>query len=1315
MHAASTSPPAPARLFISYARADGQRAAERVRREMASRAGLGAWQDLTEMEGGWGWWDQIRTAIVGAQHLVLVMTPGALRSDVVRREWQLARQEGVCVIPVAGRPIDFATLPYWMRREHFVDPRRPEQLERLARTLSAPCVHHRAPLMLEDLPADHVPRRKPLKAIVSALVAKPGGAPRPATVALVGAGGFGKTTLADAVCHVERVQQAFSDGIVRVRLGPRPDLLGALEGLLGVLEGARAAAASVDVAAQRLVELLEQRALLIVVDDVWRAADLKPFLRGGPRCARLVTTRDRDSLPAGAEVIPVEPMSHDESAALLGFGLPSSPELSALGTRLGAWPLLIKLVGATLRDLVNVAGQPPAAAIAHVAAALQRAGPAAFDADSPQERDQAVAMTLGLSLEQLTPPWRRRFMALMIFPPGVDVPVATVGRLWRTSPDQTVLLARRLHALSLLAELDLGAATLRLHDGVRDALQKQAAGGLAGLQRGFLERYGVRRWPELDAGEPYLWRHLEHHLLGAGRANQLFALLTDYDWLRAKLARTDVAALLAGFREAPADSAASRVGEALALAAFHLVEEAGQLAPQLCGRLPEDGAAISALLAQIRARETAPWLRPLQATLDRAGGALVTTLAGDGSPVAAVDATPDGRRIVAASWNGLSVWDPAHGRLVLRKTQHGSDIDPCVAAVDDRLAVSAFGGRLAVWELERGALRFEARCAVRTPLAVGDDRVVSVSRSGRKLHVWRAGDGERLHSLRGHATRIDAIALAGGTLLSASADRLIAWDIASGAVLLDGGGGVRCVGLDAQATVAVASDSDGISLWDLRQRRLRHRIATPASSVRALAVSADGRYAVTIGSGPQLQVWKLDDGSLHGTLGEHRGAGSWRGQAALRITAGGMVVCTLGNWLHGWHIESGAALVALQGHYDGIESLALTRDGRHAITGSHEGNVKFWRLDGASNGEGRHAGYVHAIALGRDERTVASGAEDGTIHVWEAEADRRSVLAGHTGLVDHVAFASPKRLVSTSYDGTVRFWALGKAPRLRATGRHGDRVLCLALTADGRRAFSGGEDNVVRQWDVARGAEVARFEGHHDRINALAVSADGRLLASASEDGTLRLWDVAQRSALRTLRAGVAVRHIAVDAAGTFVVAGFDEASAWMSTEIGAWRVADGQVLLKSRRAHEYAIAQLALSADGRYAATSSEGGELKVWDLAEGREHALVQAHRQRVGELQITADGRLLVSASLDRWLRIWRLPDLQPVAAFAGEGKIVALATSGDGLTLAVGEATGLVHRLRLEHGDVLFDNSRTTRRGSTPVASRFPISRHASMSP
>ena len=231
------------------------------------------------------------------------------------------------------------------------------------------------------------------------------------------------------------------------------------------------------------------------------------------------------------------------------------------------------------------------------------------------------------------------------------------------------------------------------------------------------------------------------------------------------------------------------------------------------------------------------------------------------------------------------------------------------------------------------------------------------------------------------------------------------------------------------------------------------------------------------------------------------------------------------------------------------------------------------------------------------------------------------MLARHTGLVGHVGFASPKRLVSTSYDRTARFWALAKAPRLLGT----------AATATGCCAWCsppvGGEDNVVRVWEVVGGTEVARFEAHRDRINALAVSADGGLLASASQDDTFRLWDVARRSALRTLRTGDAVRHIAVDAAGTLVVAGFDEGRAWMSTEMDARRIADGHVLLTARRAHRYAIAQLALSADGRYAATSSENGEVKVWDLAEGREHEPVRAHRERIGELLFTSDGSTAV----------------------------------------------------------------------------------------
>jgi hypothetical protein len=38
--------------------------------------------------------------------------------------------------------------------------------------------------------------------------------------------------------------------------------------------------------------LLADRDILLVIDDVWNSTHLEPFLQGGKRCARLVTTRN---------------------------------------------------------------------------------------------------------------------------------------------------------------------------------------------------------------------------------------------------------------------------------------------------------------------------------------------------------------------------------------------------------------------------------------------------------------------------------------------------------------------------------------------------------------------------------------------------------------------------------------------------------------------------------------------------------------------------------------------------------------------------------------------------------------------------------------------------------------------------------------------------------------------------------------------------------------------------------------------------------------------------------------------------------------
>ncbi len=54
------------------------------------------------MQVGEAWWQQIVAALTNehVEYMILVMTPDAMRSEIVRKEWRRARQEGVCVLPV---------------------------------------------------------------------------------------------------------------------------------------------------------------------------------------------------------------------------------------------------------------------------------------------------------------------------------------------------------------------------------------------------------------------------------------------------------------------------------------------------------------------------------------------------------------------------------------------------------------------------------------------------------------------------------------------------------------------------------------------------------------------------------------------------------------------------------------------------------------------------------------------------------------------------------------------------------------------------------------------------------------------------------------------------------------------------------------------------------------------------------------------------------------------------------------------------------------------------------------------------------------
>jgi hypothetical protein len=715
-------------VFLSYARSDGEGRAAELRERLAREApDIEIRQDRQLLEGGTGWWKQITDAIDSVEFLVLVMTQAAMASGNVQREWRYARQQGVCVYPVKGAPdaeLDFGRMPRWMSKAHFFDLEK-EWLAFVAH-LRKGCQTARVPFMAADLPAHFVERPNEFEALKKLLLTPDRGQPVAITTALTGAGGFGKTTLAAALCHDEEIIENFDDGILWVTLGQMPDVLGSLGTAYAALTGERPGFSGTEDAAFQLGQKLEQRTCLLVIDDVWDAAHLRPFLRGAKSSARLFTTRN-NNIAADANSVLVDEMRAVEATAMLMKGVVGLDGATArdLAQRLGEWPLALELAAASIRERVRL-GDSTQKAARRVLAMLESRGVSRLP----------ISRVIETSLEMLDQDSRRRFAELSIFPEDTAIPSAAAGSVWQLDEFDTEDLAQRLTRLSLL-KLDLQRGAMRLHDVMRSWLGAQIKSAEELHNRLISAWSDWRNLPDLP-GE-YAWRWLLWHLAKAGRDYELARILWDPHWMQAKLMATDINALAADYEHTKLSPEMALVRDALRLSSHVLAADAAQFASQMIGRLlPHcESEAIKRFTMEVEAAAPAVWLRPLRPALHPPGTGLVRTLAGHSALVYGVAVTEDGKRAVSASADDtLKVWDLETGGEVRTLAGHSALVYGVAVTEYGKRAVSASADdTLKVWDLETGAVvaAFHSDAGVSCCAFAGLHKIIAGDVTGR-LH-----------------------------------------------------------------------------------------------------------------------------------------------------------------------------------------------------------------------------------------------------------------------------------------------------------------------------------------------------------------------------------------------------------------------------------------------------------------------------------------------------------------------------------------------------------------------------------------------------
>ncbi|MBX3065476.1 MAG: tetratricopeptide repeat protein [Anaerolineae bacterium] len=377
------------RIFLSYARDDdhlipddtdpnyyldlNRSFTRRLHADLSTE--FDVWWDREDMPSrGFTFGHEIREAIGSCEKMILVIGPAALRSAYVDAEYRYAHSNCIPIIPIlrSGSYEDSANFIGQIDVLDFRERGRyEEKLRLLIKKLNDEIRIGGALYGVGDLPPFYVERKEALRTVTKTLLANlvnPLLPPLATTISqkdnanklvtVYGMAGIGKSTLVKGLSYDCEVRSYFPDGLIWIPMGLQPDIATRIADVAVSLGDKLSEYPDVERARIALSRLLKDKAVLIILDDVWDHAHVEPFRVLGDRCRILVTTRSISlQKRIGGTALSLAKLDDDEALALFAHKLslevhqlPDIASLRAIIELLGGHTLAISIAAAWLAE-----------------------------------------------------------------------------------------------------------------------------------------------------------------------------------------------------------------------------------------------------------------------------------------------------------------------------------------------------------------------------------------------------------------------------------------------------------------------------------------------------------------------------------------------------------------------------------------------------------------------------------------------------------------------------------------------------------------------------------------------------------------------------------------------------------------------------------------------------------------------------------------------------------------------------------------------------------------------------------------------------
>jgi WD40 repeat protein len=545
-----------------------------------------------------------------------------------------------------------------------------------------------------------------------------------------------------------------------------------------------------------------------------------------------------------------------------------------------------------------------------------------------------------------------------------------------------------------------------------------------------------------------------------------------------------------------------------------------------------------------------------------------------------------------------------------------------------------------------------------------------------KSLVGVLGEASPVHT--GQAYRV-AFSSDGRWLASASHDTtLILWETATSRAQRVFRGHTRAVSgvaFSKDGRTLISSSDDGtVKIWAADKDAEPKTLNPDLGEIKSLAASADGRFLAAGGNNGIIKLWKWGEWDKPVTVakvpvlvtsiaftpdGELLAAG-WNEnrpepeKSAIRVykTADSTLVHTL------------------PAHVGGVNTVAISRDGKLLASIANDNKVKLWELPSGKPVPGEAGAFFGlSVAFSADGKTLAWGNRDG-VYIreipFQAGPNHKHVIQGW-GWYWGLAFSPDGKVLAVGDDwGTVNFydtatWRLDKDVVQRG---HRDAITGVSVSRDGKTVLTTGHDRTLRRWDLDRprenqildstlpfapgvmyspdGKTIAEWNIFSTptiydasgkqrykipaEAHACAWSPDSKILAIACRDGLTHFWDVPENKQ---------VHQVAGGSVPAFSPDGKLLAVANQTKTVKVWNVESG---VEAKPWEDVAVFNLAYSPDGKLLALGNQDGTITLWDTAKRTKLRTWAGHSRLPGSMKFTPDSKMFVSCATDGTVRVW-----------------------------------------------------------------------------